>query len=366
MSLYDAAAFLIGAGLSMAFALVWLRVGARRRQRVFEAAGRLRTQFEADPLQGLQGCEDWLTQAGLASLEWHGDWYGVPVHAEVRSVRVRRGATRHLERRFSQPDVDLCLRIGLQGVHGEARLFAEQAAQWFFLVMEGALASRELALNASMAQRARLAVFVQHDMRNLAQWIELVAQQLDGACSPGQLAQAARSIQLGASAARERAQRIAQAIGRGAPVATPESLHEALDIEDELARAAAMHQVALDLEIQADARSLRWDRHAWTVTVDNVLGNISRLARECGQQARCAVRVRRIEDETEVSFATSDLPLQLPLARLFEPWVGTRPAGSGIGLYQARRTTLAAGGQLTAQPCGQGLALSLRVPCKKI
>lgn len=368
MSLYDAAAFLIGAGLSLAFALAWLRAGARRRQRVLESAAPLRARFEADPLGALEDCGDWLARAGLARLEWDGEWYGVPVRGRVEGVPGGRSAPRPLERSMTFPDLALRLRVDLGSARGEARLFAEQAAQWLFLVVEGALASRELALNASMAQRARLAVFVQHDMRNLAQWVELVADQVGGAASDAQLLEAARRMRSGAGAARDRADRIAQAIGKGAAsTRSAGPLPQVLDLQLELASAAAAHQVDLELRFEPGAPlALEWDRQAWDVVLDNVLGNVSRLARAQGELPRCTVRIGRQGTRQVIAFDTPELPLELPLVRLFEPWTGTRPGGSGLGLYQARRTAVAAGAQLLAEPCGRGLSVQLVVDCKKI
>jgi signal transduction histidine kinase len=214
-----------------------------------------------------------------------------------------------------------------------------------------------------MAQRARVAVFVQHDMRNLAQWVALVADDMDQAQTPAEIVRSVQRLREGASLARDRAQRISAALLRPDSGAGQAERWQPLDVLDDLAQAAAMHQVVLQIEPgPAGGLTLDWSASAWAAVLDNLLGNASRLSRERVGSARCKVRIAHTGQMLEISFDTPDLPLEVPLPRLFEPWVGASPGGSGLGLYQARRVVLAAGGDLRAQPCGTGLSVTLSIP----
>lgn len=359
--LYAAAAFLVGGGASLALALLWLRVGVRRRRRVLDDLLALRGRFEADPLLALEQADHWVRTAGLRGLAWRGEWYGVQVAGSAgQPPSTETRPADRLARTFDPPDVHLEVQVNLSGTRGERRLFAEQAAQWLFVVLEGALAARELALRASMAQRARVAVFVQHDMRNLAQWIDLAAEDLAEARTPDELQAAAGRLRDSARAARERAQRIATAMSRGAEAA---SATQALDLRAEIELAASLHQVSLRLPATTPP-AVTWDREALQVVLDNVLGNISRLSRERRQPVAAEVDWQVEGDHLVLGLASPDLRLELPLARVFEPWAGTRPQGWGVGLYQARKVALAAGADLRAESCGEGLRVMLSMPCK--
>lgn len=357
--LYVAAALLVAAGLSLGFALLWLRRAAQRRRHVLAELLDLREPLQRDFLAGLAQSGDLILRLGLRGMHWEGHWYGAPI--EGGSGDGARDAA-VLEHAFAQPDVFLAVRVSVRGLHGEARLFAEQSAQLLFAILEGALAARELALVSSMAQRARVAVFLQHDMRNLTQWVELVAEDFESAASDASLLNKAKRVQKGAASARDRAQRISSALLRPG-AGREEERWEPLDLQQGLADAAAMHQVAVT-DIPAFP-PLRWSAAAWNATLDNVLGNVSRLAREKLQPACCVVRLRRETDSLQVSFDTPDLPLEVPVRRLFEPWVAAAPGGTGLGLYQVRKMVLSAGGELKAEPCGAGLSVTLCIPCKK-
>jgi signal transduction histidine kinase len=361
MWLYEAAALLVAAGMSLGFALLWLRNGMRRRRHVLDELLALRKVLEQDLLEGLSASGALILRLGLRGMRWQGQWYGAPVQGAVGDgAQSLAGALSH---DFAQADVQLNLRVSLRGLRGEARLFAEQSAQMLFAIFEGALAARELALVSSMAQRARVAVFVQHDMRNLAQWVALVADDMDQAQTPAEIVRSVQRLREGASLARDRAQRISAALLRPDSGAGQAERWQPLDVLDDLAQAAAMHQVVLQIEPgPAGGLTLDWSASAWAAVLDNLLGNASRLSRERVGSARCKVRIAHTGQMLEISFDTPDLPLEVPLPRLFEPWVGASPGGSGLGLYQARRVVLAAGGDLRAQPCGTGLSVTLSIP----
>ncbi|MBX3660011.1 MAG: HAMP domain-containing histidine kinase [Ramlibacter sp.] len=361
---YGAAAWLVAAGLGVFLALLWLRAGARRRHHVLDDLLALRRVLERDPLQGLEQAGMVVRRLGLAGLQWDGEWYGAPVAGVVG--KPPGSAEASVARMFAQPDVTLNLRVSLHGMRGEARLFAVQSAHLLFAIVDGALAARELALVSAMTQRARVAVFMQHDLRNLVQWIELIAEDVQQAPTPEEALRIAQRIRQGAALAHDRARRIAGALlrpdDREAP---PSDEWRVLDVAADLAQAAQLHQVALDLEMPpGQAPSFTWSAQAWATVLDNVLGNVSRLARERMVPARCRVRINRRGQDFSVSFETPDLPLEMPILRLFEPWSGTRPGGTGLGLYQARRAALAAGADLRAQPCDKGLSVTLCVNCK--
>lgn len=393
--LYVAATVLVAAGLAIVFTLLWIGRAGRRR-RVLEELLALREPLQRDPLGALPQVAGPLARLGVVCVAWQGQWYGAPVegHAGPPPPEPQRPAdwARH---DFRQADLQLQLRVGLHGLRGEKRLFAEQAAQLLFAILHGALAARELALVSAMAQRARMAVFLQHDLRNLAQWVELMADQLAEAPDDAALLQAARRLQPAAMQAQQRARRIAGALLRpdaggegdarragGPPMADAggdsrisgstdqgRAQPTPLSLAPLLREAAAQHQVRLDLVgdfgTEDAPRAVPWDAAAWTTVVENLLGNVSRLSREALQPARCTVRLRESADGLALAFETPQLPLRVPMARLFEPWVGASPGGAGLGLYQARRAAVAAGGDLRAEPCGAGIAVILCLPCKK-
>ena len=93
-------------------------------------------------------------------------------------------------------------------------------------------------------------------------------------------------------------------------------------------------------------------------TLDNIFSNVARdgVARVQGQALRLTWAVRG--DQFHARLLTPHLSTPWP-ERPFEPMQTT--TGSGLGLYQARRSLRDVGGDLTAQPTSEGIAFEWRV-----
>ncbi|MGB4115305.1 MAG: hypothetical protein WBK51_02020 [Polaromonas sp.] len=383
INLYDAAAVLVVAGISIGLVLLYLRRQSRLHRLRMGQLLALRHELHDDPLATITRHHKTWANAGLRQLDCIGNWYGTPV-----AIRLGRKMPPHtrpaghtgqqISQRFDYDDIALNLRIGLTGLRGEQRLFALQAAEVLFAMLQGALAARQLALVAATNQRAKVGVFLQHDMRNLAQWVQLVAEDFEAADTDDKLMARARRLRSNAPQAASRAQRMSQAMLNPAwqPSTTaslqgessfgaPHDEHahqDQLDLPAYIEEAAQMHQVNISLTGSA---TVEWDAAALVTVLDNLLGNVSSLSRGSMQPARCSVVIESLDDKVDTRFETPHLPLEIPLEKLFEPWASSRNTNKGLGLYQSRKQVLAAGGQLIAQRLEKGISVTLSIPCKK-
>jgi hypothetical protein len=381
IDLYDTAIALVVAGLSVGLTMFWLRFLSRQHRRRMDQLLALREALHDDLLGTLVLHQKTLADLGLRSLDWRGNWYGSPVFtrlgakiplnlhegAPLLSFEGERISDRVLHQRFDYDDISLEFRIGLKGLRGERHLFAVQAAEVLFAMIQGALAARQLALVAASSQRARVGVFLQHDMRNLAQWVQLVAEDFGSAQDDGELLARAKRLKKNAAHATQRAERMSQALlnpAWQASASAPLEVHEApafesLDLAEHVRQAAELHQV--EVELVGDAR-IDWDSHALAAVLDNVLGNVSSLSRERMVPASCRIAVRQDAQNTVVDMETRQLRLDIPLEKLFEPWSSSGPVNKGLGMYQARKQAQAAGGELFAEALGEGIRVVLTIP----
>ncbi len=381
INLYDAAVALVVAGLSVGLTMFWLRFLSRQHRRRMDQLLALREALHDDLLGTLVLHQKTLADLGLRSLDWRGNWYGSPVFtrlgakiplnlhegAPLLSLDGERISDRVLHQRFDYDDISLEFRIGLKGLRGERHLFAVQAAEVLFAMIQGALAARQLALVAASSQRAKLGVFLQHDMRNLAQWVQLVAEDFGSAESDDELLARAKRLKKNSAHATQRAERMSQALlnptwqaSASAPLeANDAPAFELLDLREHIRQAAELHQVEVEL---LGAAQVDWDSHALAAVLDNVLGNVSSLSRERMAPASCRIVISHDSSNTVVSMETKHLRLEIPLEKLFEPWSSSGPVNKGLGMYQARKQAQAAGGELFAEPLGDGIRVVLAIP----
>ncbi|MDP3357082.1 MAG: hypothetical protein Q8M51_14630, partial [Polaromonas sp.] len=351
--LYDAATGLVIAGLSVGFTMLWLRHLSRLHRQNMDQLLALREALHEDLLGTLVRHQRTLAKLGLLSIDWRGNWYGTPVFTRMGPLipsnvhgappgpdqnEAVRFAEQVLSQSFQYDDISLEFRVGLKGLRGERRLFAIQAAEVLFAMLQGALAGRQLALAAAVSQRARVGVFLQHDMRNLAQWVQLVAEDFGSAETDSELMTKARRLRSNALLAAERAHRMTQALlnpawqaSVSAPVTTRDDPDAApmLDLDEHILQAGQLHQVEIDLQGGA---WLTWDAAALATVLDNVLGNVSNLSRERIVAARCRVVVAQEGQHIVVHFETPELPLEIPVDKLFEPWASSGTVNKGLGM----------------------------------
>lgn len=381
IDLYDAAVAFVVAGISVGLTMFWLRFLSRQHRRRMDQLLALREALHDDLLGTLVLRQKTLADLGLRSLDWRGNWYGSPVFTRLGAkipLNLHEGGgilpfegerinDRILHQKFQYDDISLEFRIGLKGLRGERHLFAVQAAEVLFAMIQGALAARQLALVAAASQRARVGVFLQHDMRNLAQWVQLVAEDFGSAQNDGELLARAKRLRKNAALATNRAERMSQALlnpvwqaSASAPLEAREAPSlDRLDLAGHIRQAAELHQVEVEL---LGAAEVEWDSHALAAVLDNVLGNVSSLSREVMLPATCRIRVTQEAQSTRVCFETPQIPLEIPLEKLFEPWSSSGSVNKGLGMYQARKQTQAAGGELFAENLGKGIRVVLSIP----
>ena len=305
-----------------------------------------------------------LQAAGWSSLTWDGDWYGQRVQGCLGELPDQTTATAESLQSFEvMGGGEARLRLDfLHGVpRGEERLFANHLAQVFVLLLETRLRERTGALSAALAERARLSLYLQHDMRNLAQWVSWVGADFVQAASSESLRVVAQRLRANAPFALERAQRLMAALGndKQASVPRPMALRGALEQAARLA--------GIEISIQGNAT-------AWVApellerALDNLLSNLAAAWRDgvtVGPSAEIDTDTTPESGACTRIALTCPLPpggMDLPPEKLFEPFASGRPGGLGLGLYQARHCLQEAGGELRATVSQRQLQFTLLLP----
>jgi len=355
----------VAAGLTLLATSVALSQRARRYRSGMQALLQLGGQ-NLEPLDIPGAAWPVLQGAGWQHLALTGDWFGHPVSvvlgAAAQGTAPAPKTNALVVQIDSGNDVHLGLRLTHSASRGEERLFAEQLARVFVLLLETGVRARTEALSVALAERARLSLYLQHDMRNLAQWVGWVCSDFAACTDPAALEAAAVRLRDNAPLAQERAHRLIAALGKK-PVSDNPRL---IDLRLAINKAAHMAGVELSLTGQAQA----WiARGLLARALDNLFSNLAPNWRESmGRQP--ALQLRMVE-ATDIAPATAEIDFfspwpqpsqRVPADKLFEPFASGRPGGLGLGLYQARQSLTEAGGELRAEPSDVGLRFVLRIP----
>ncbi|MFA6971568.1 MAG: hypothetical protein WC208_09225 [Gallionella sp.] len=348
----------VATGLILLAVVAYLARLVNRHRRALSMLLQL-AKTSLNPLQLPAAAWPALSDGGLIRLEYSGIWFGQPVQGIFGAAP---GDSRPFTFKIiAISDVHLDFQLYARTDRGEARLFAENLAGVFRLLLETAMHSKMEALSAALAEQAKLTLYLQHDLRNLAQWVEWLAADFASAQHDADLLGVAKRLCSSAPHAAARAKHILDATCKP-PTSTP-STPQTVALGNAI-RDAAEH-AGIVVTIEQDA-CVFLRRDLLDRTLDNLFTNVAPLLR---LHTDLSVRVFITHDADKV-VARIRLPrtpevAQLPPEKLFEPFASGRPGGLGLGLYQAHKSLLEAGGELTAELCEHDICFSLSLPGAK-
>ncbi len=318
-----------------------------------------------DPLELPNAAWPELEGGGWTRLSWKGSWFGQPVEGTLNAKGPGRktNAVQPLEFKLASGDeVEIRLSMTHRHAWGEERLFAEHLARVFVLLLETRLHARTEALSAALAERARLSLYLQHDMRNLAQWVLWVSADFAACDSTETMLAAARRLRDNAPLAKDRAERLIGALGKNPAVELPGKV----DLREATIHAARLAGVEPTIEGKASA----WIAAGLLArALDNLFGNLAAGWRDSAGVSPTLTLSTNTDTApimAELEFFCPWPPDIAPLVpeKIFEPFASGRPRGLGLGLYQARKSLREAGGDLKAKASAEGLRFLLSLPAQ--
>lgn len=357
----------LAAGLTLLATSLGLSRRARRYHNGMQALLRLGGRG-LEPLEIPPAAWPVLQAAGWGHLQLTGDWFGQPVDSEwgARSSLGPRPTSKKslplVIKLKSGDDVALTVALTHTAVRGEGRMFADQLARVFILLLEAALRTRTEAISLALAERARLTLYLQHDMRNLAQWVGWVCADFNDCNDPEALLTAGRRLQRNAPLAQERAQKLIASLGNSPSNESPSEI----DLGEAIDRAA--HLAGVEVNLYGEAKA--WIAQALLArALDNLFSNLAPNWRDPAApkpmlQLGTTAGPTSAAPMAALHFFSPWPDSVTPIApeKLFEPFASGRPGGLGLGLYQARKSLREAGGDLTARCEAQGLMFLLSIP----
>lgn len=346
----------IVAGLVL-FGVVGYLARLVRRHRSSLAALLKLTQSGLDPLQLPAQAWPALAGGGVVRLDFSGSWFGQSVQGSFGAAQTGNLTLPFCFEITANDDVDLAFRLYAKADRGEARLFTENLAGVFRLLLETAVHSKMEALSAALAEQARLTLYLQHDLRNLAQWVEWLEADFAHAQDDGALLCVAQRLRIGAPHAAARARHILESTCNARAAISPKTVW----LSDAIHEAA--EHAGIPVEIAQDAQVLL-RRDLLDRALDNLFANVAPLLRS-HPQLSVAVAITSDKDNVRARIEIPRLAdnARLPPEKLFEPFASGRPGGLGLGLYQAHKSLIEAGGELLAELNDHDICFTLILPC---
>jgi hypothetical protein len=327
--------YLILIGSSILAGAGWLLYQYRTQAVRTQELIRLNEELQYDLPDFLRQCWQSLQQGGFEGIAWNLDWFGTTVSGS-------NGKTEGpvIEKTFEVQEISLliCLYLGKSG--WEQRYFNNTLADNFFLLVRMNLWIKLGTVKGAFDQSAKMTVFLQHDVKNMAQLISLSADQLENPI-PGQEDKILESMKTAIPAVRDRAQHMLNALTN--------TLDTGKQSELQLEQFLELTANAYELPVQLSGKAIvSVQKDTLQSIIDNLLGNYSRQSKKVNQPTLdLQINLEKEGDQVVTTISDRNGEPCLWPERLFEPFWSEHGSGLGIGLYQARQQAMAAGGKLT-------------------
>lgn len=336
MTTVDLYPYLIVIGSSILAGAGWLLYQYRMQALRIQELIRLNEELEYDLPDFLRQCWQSLQKGGFAGIDWNLDWFGTQVSGSNGNTQ---GMT--IDKTFEVQEISLVIHLYIGKSGWEQRYFSNTLADNFFLLVRMNLWIKLGTVKGAFDQSAKMTVFLQHDIKNMAQLISLSADQLENPI-PGQEHKVLESLKTAIPAVRDRAQHMLNALTNNLDTTGQESK---LQLEQFLEETASAYELPVEVEGSA---IVNVKQDTLQSIIDNLLGNYSRQSKK-PDQPKLDLLIRLEKEGDLVVTKIIDLngePCLWP-ERLFEPFWSEHGTGLGIGLYQARQQAVSAGGKLT-------------------
>lgn len=324
---------LIGVTIGAVMAALWYK--ARKAGRVNLALIRLNEQHAFDAPSFLGGAWALLARSGLRGLAWRLDWFGVVTqgHGGLASGRTTL-------REIAVGEMSVAVTFFQHEGRGEARYFEEALIETFLLLLRMDLLIKAGTTDAALSHMSRLNLFLQHDMKNIAQFIQLMADQLESV-PQGKEQNVLNYLRVATPLIRHRADRIVRTLAVGV---APVEASRRMPLRPLLDQLCGLYGLAHTIEGDAD---VALSGSALETVLDNILKNYQDLGVH-SNIANLIVHIAITERGglAEITLQAPAAPPVAALERLFEPFWSSTPAGLGVGLYQARHIMESQGGEL--------------------
>lgn len=342
---------LILIGTTIIAVLTYLWWQARSASQLNLALIRLNEQKQFDVPLFLQNVWPLLKESGLRGFVWQLNWYGVVLKGEHGN---RDG--KEIVREIAISEMTVIVYF-YQKQRGEKRYFDTTLIETVMLLLHTDMWIKAGSVDSTISQMAKLTLFLEHDMKNVAQFIQLMSDQLE-MVTPDKEAQLLSYLSRAAPMIRQRADHIVKTLTMSQ---AQEEMATIVSVDEVLHRLCHFYQLEYNLQGQASVLLLE---NTFENALENILKNYQDMpSNDAGKKPFVQCIITSNEHDIQISITSNNTAPAEHLERLFEPFWTNNSDGLGIGLYQAKHMLEKCNASISAAKSATGQVLfTIQIP----
>ncbi|MDG6779108.1 hypothetical protein QCB44_10360 [Thiomicrorhabdus sp. zzn3] len=339
-------------GLSLLAVAYYVHRQATRLRKTVARLYELNQQLGRDALDFFEQAWPVLQQAGLLSLKADIDWFGehrYQVFGKVFDV----GSCQHFQ--IDRDDMHFKLTLCLPKYSGERLNWLELVVNTYIQILQQDIEHKHAEILVSQKRLERYQMFVQHEVKNIAQFIQLLSEQIAPLESAEDKLRLMERLQKTLPLMAERA---ANAVRQMKQPLSEFYASSAVELNELIEEVLFLYQ--LQAQVEGWGR-VQIARNVLLEVFKNILGNYrDHPVGECP----LAIQIEDRGSEGATVTIRSCLQTQneaLKPERMFEPFWTTSESGMGLGLFLTRELLKQVGSEIEFHQQGNQVSFELHL-----
>ncbi|WP_029408168.1 HAMP domain-containing sensor histidine kinase [Thiomicrorhabdus sp. Milos-T2] len=342
-------------GILMIGFVYYLRYKSKRLGYALSQLYSLNQEVEQDALSFFNQAWSILECAGCLQLQANVEWFG-----EVRQV-LRGGQNAKKGRKVSfdvsRDDMSFQGDLFLSRRAAEPESLSNLVIKTFLNILEQDLVLKEAEILTSQKRLERYQMFVQHEIKNIAQFIQLFSEQVKQATQPQSkimlIDRLSESLPIMAKRARKTIQHMQQPLSE-------KNERSYINLRILMQEVVAMY--GLNAEIHG-ASNVKLSRTLLIEVFKNILGNFSDHP-SSKEPVKILIGNPNVDGKVQIKIIGQlyGLENEMVSERLFEPFWTTSESGMGLGLFLARELLKQINGQINFEQSNKEFSFLVQLP----
>ena len=306
-----------------------------------------------------------LEKAGFQKMSgkvgWYGEKKGVFFGKELNFATKRLlGVEKKYLVSIDEGDIKIELAlITKPNVSGENKLVAEMIFQTFLVLLSSNTTSKNMQFVLSQERLERFQLFISHDVKNIAQFISLLANLVNNAQSDNEKLTLVSRLDKLLPSLSEKAKKVTNHMRYDQTFFNDDVVE--LCLVERIQYYADVNEVCIDLDKRIGKICLELSQTLLQQVLTEILNNF-----KVHRYGSC-VKIDIITEDTTILIifkASKDKDLYVESERLFEPFWTTSKSGMGLGLFVTREILKKIGGKIEFIQNNQEVSFCVTLPSK--
>jgi len=343
---------LVFLGFSFFIAAYYFRLQSKQLSRAIAKLYSLNQDLEHDALTFFEQAWPVLERVGCLQLKADVRWFG-----EIKNCCYGYSSSaKRLEYNLTHDDISFEIELFLNRNASDSESVASLVVKTFINILEQDVVLKQAQILASQKRIERYRLFVQHEIKNIAQYISLVSEQVESVSDDSAKIKLIGRLKQSLPTIAERASKMVKQLSSSKLDFYERKVFSVSDLIHEV-----MKMYSLQATVKGDAK-LELPKQALMEVLKNILGNYQDHAVEPLPLLVCISNEDGVELKITIESPLNISQKEMLPERIFEPFWTTSESGLGLGMFLAREILKNIGGVVELELSTDSFAFVISVP----